>query len=303
MKKKMGRLTRYLLIINKLSGRQKYVGRDELLDHVRQEMDRRYDNYDYTLRTLQRDLAEILEMFEVHIKNRRGYGYYIAEEYDNPIYDYRQLLLNFDLLTSINDGSDISSYILAEHHRPRGSHLLPDLISAIKNSEEIEFDYTFVRHGDRVDHKTARPHFLKESLGLWYLLAKTADGQLKNFAIDRISNLSPTGNTFRRDNTIKPEELFRHSYGIWDDPEIAVEHVVLSYSRLDGSFIKAMPLHSSQKILVDTADEFRISVDIRITNDFVMALLARSASLTVISPAHLRSRIAGIYREALQRNS
>lgn len=145
-----------------------------------------------------------------------------------------------------------------------------------------------MRHGDRVERKSVRPYFLKESLGLWYLLGfeagERAEAKLKLFAVDRITNLETCDETFRRDTSIDSHKLFLHSYGIWDDERIPVEHVVLFYSPLDGKFLKTTPLHRSQQILADNDEEFRISLDIRITNDFVMALLARSTSLTVISP-------------------
>ena len=54
--------------------------------------------------------------------------------------------------------------------------------------------------------------------------------------------------------------------------------------------------------MTDNADEFRIKVHLRITNDFVMELLSRSRSLEVISPPHLRERVRKVYEEALKRN-
>ena len=80
------------------------------------------------------------------------------------------------------------------------------------------------------------------------------------------------------------------------------EEIELSYDALDGYFLKSVPLHHSQKILVDTPDKFRISLRLRITNDFVMALLSRSRSLTVIKPQSLRQRVREVYEEALRRN-
>ena len=117
-----------------------------------------------------------------------------------------------------------------------------------------------------------------------------------------MSNLNVDDKTFKRDDSINPDDLFKHSYGIWDDPSMPVEEIEISYSSLDGKFIKTTPLHSSQKILVDNDTEFRISLRLRITNDFVMALLARSASITVIKPLSLRARIREIYKEAIERN-
>ncbi|MCM1141970.1 MAG: transcriptional regulator [Muribaculum sp.] len=302
MNQNMGRLIRYILIINRLSGTKKFVPADELMDYLNLQMDIRGYDIGISVRTLQRDFKDIEEMFEVKIKNKRGYGYYIVETYDNPTCDYEQLLLNFDLLTSVSNDNEVSGYLLPEHHRPRGSENMPLLIDAIKNSQEVRFEYVLVRQDDKIISKQVKPHFLKESLGLWYLVALEEKNRLKCYGIDRIVNLTLTENIFKRDDTIDASGLFKDSYGIWDDPAIPVEDIELSYSPLDGKFLKAMPLHHSQEILVDNEQEFRIRVRLRVTNDFVIALLSRSNSLTVIKPVSLQERIVDVYKRALERN-
>jgi predicted DNA-binding transcriptional regulator YafY len=147
------------------------------------------------------------------------------------------------------------------------------------------------------------PHFLKESQQRWYLLA-IDEGKLKLFSVDRISNLSCLPeHSFERDKSIDVENLFKDSFGIWNQEDIPVEDIVLSYDALDGKFLKTVPLHHSQTILTDTENEFRIMVHLRITNDFVMELLSRSRSLTVIEPLSLRKRIHDVYANAIERNS
>lgn len=302
MNQNMGRLIRYILIINRLSGAKKFVPADELIDYLNLQMEIRGYEIGISVRTLQRDFNDIAEMFEVNIKNKRGYGYYIVDTLDNPTCDYGQLLLNFDLLTSVSKDSDVSGYLLPEHHRPRGSENIPLLINAIKNRLEVQFEYVLVRQDDKIISKRVKPYFLKESLGLWYLVAFDEKERLKCYGLDRIHNLMETSNTFRRDNSIDASTLFKDSYGIWDDPAIPVEEIELSYSPLDGKFLKAMPLHHSQEIISDNEEEFRIRVRLRITNDFVMALLSRSSSLTVIKPLSLRERVRDVYQRALERN-
>lgn len=302
MNQNMGRLIRYILIINRLSGAKKFVPADELIDYLNLQMEIRGYEIGISVRTLQRDFNDIAEMFEVNIKNKRGYGYYIVDTLDNPTCDYDQLLLNFDLLTSVSKDSDVSGYLLPEHHRPRGSENIPLLINAIKNRLEVQFEYVLVRQDDKIISKRVKPYFLKESLGLWYLVAFDEKERLKCYGLDRIHNLMKTSNTFRRDNSIDASTLFKDSYGIWDDPAIPVEEIELSYSPLDGKFLKAMPLHHSQEIISDNEEEFRIRVRLRITNDFVMALLSRSSSLTVIKPLSLRERVRDVYQRALERN-
>lgn len=303
MNKNMGRLIRYILIIQKLSGKRKYIPADELISYLNLQMELRGYEVGLSIRTLQRDIKDIAEMFDVEIKNYRGYGYYVDERSEETDIRYQELLMNFDLLTSMNQNSQSVGFILPEHHRPKGSDSIPILISAIKEQRFVEFEYILVRKGNKLISKSVKPHFLKESLGLWYLLALDEHDTLKAYGIDRMQNINVADKTFKRDETINPDELFKHSYGIWDDPSMPVEEIELSYSSLDGKFIKTTPLHSSQKIIIDNDNEFRISLWLRITNDFVMALLSRSASLTVIKPPSLRARIREIYKEAIERNN
>jgi len=302
MNQNMGRLIRYILIINKLSGAKKFATAEELIDYLNLQMEIRGYDIGISIRTLQRDFKDIAEMFEINIKNKRGYGYYIVDILDNPTCDYDKLLLNFDLLTSVSKDSDVAGYLLPEHHRPRGSENMPLLIDAIKNHLEVRFEYNLVRQDDKIISKQVKPYYLKESLGLWYLVALDEKSRLRCYGIDRIVNLTETDIQYKRDSSIDASTLFKDSYGIWDDPSIPVEEIELSYSPLDGKFLKAMPLHHSQEILIDNETVFRIRVRLRITNDFVMALLSRSNSLTVIKPQSLRQRIKDVYERAIERN-
>lgn len=302
MNQNMGRLIRYILIIHKLSGKKKFIPAEELISYLNLQMELRGYDVGLSVRTLQRDIAEIESMFEIEIRNHRGDGYFIAGRTNNADIRYEELLLNFDLLTSLNHSADVSGFILPEHHRPKGADNIGALIHAIKSSNVIKFDYKLIRKENRIITKTANPYFLKESLGLWYLVAVDDMENLRNYAIDRIFNLEILSSKFKRDESLDPYSLFQNSYGIWDDETIKIEEIELSYSPLDGYFLKTTPLHSSQEILVDNDEEFRIKLKIRITNDFVMALLSRSNSLTVIRPLSLRERINGIYQQAIIRN-
>lgn len=301
--KKVANLIRYLLIIYKLQGPHKYVPTHELIDFIDRELKTRGYDAGVTQRTLQRDINDIFELLNIEIANRNEKGYYIKDMYPSPYEQYEKLLLNFDLLNALNTDVDAPRYILAEHHRPLGSHQLPELTEAIRKQHPVSFQYTLVRHNDEVKQKKVLPYFLKESNQRWYLMAME-DNVLKSFGVDRISHLQVLQEeTFQRAPDIDAESLFKDCYGIWNQFDLPVEDIELSYDALDGKFLKSVPLHHSQEVLCDTAEEFRIRVRLRITNDFVMELLSRSRSLTVIRPAHLRERVRKVYEEALKRNS
>ena len=303
MGKKIEGLQRMLVIINKLKGLQRYVSREELERYVSLRMEER-EGTPVDLRTLQRDFNEIDSLFGIHIRfDKKRNGYYIDEEDEQKKEQYERLLLNFDLLNAIYSTSNLHTYVLAEHHRPMNCEYLPLLIKAIKFSHPVSFSYLYVREGGKMREKRVLPHYLKEDQQRWYLLAYD-NGILKTFSADCIKNPRILyEETFKRNMNINVEELFKDSYGIWNQADIPVEEIELSYDALDGNFLKSVPIHHSQEILTDNEAEFRIRIRLRITNDFVMALLSRSRSLTVIKPLHLRERVRKVYEEALKRNA
>lgn len=303
MGRKLEGLQRMLIIINRLKGLQRYVPREELENYITLRMEER-DGTPVDLRTLQRDFNEIESLFGIRICfDKKQNGYYINEEDDLKKEQYERLLLNFDILNALDSTSNLHTYILAEHHRPAGNGYLPLLIKAIKFSRPVTFNYVYARENGKIRTKKVLPHYLKEDQQRWYLLAYD-DNLLKTFSVSYIQDLHINyGETFKRNMEIDVNKLFKESYGIWNQPDIPVEEIELSYDALDGSFLKSVPLHHSQEVLADNEHEFRIKLRLRITNDFVMALLSRSRSLTVIRPEHLRERIQKIYEDALKRNS
>lgn len=309
MKSTLERLTRYGIIVESLrDGR--YMTPDELIDCVRSRCEWR--GYGFSadrsaaMKLLQRDFANIRTLMGVDIKCDRIKGYYINEFKDEnaeAAYRYEKLISDYDLLTAINPDSELSRYVFAERHRPAGSVNIYPILQAIKNRHSIEFDYTLVRYDGAVKHYRIDPHFLKEDQQRWYVIG-THEGRFKVFGIDRIENLViDDEDTFKRDESFDPRSAFDSCYGIWNDPSVPIEEIELSYDALDGSFLKRVPLHPSQTVLVDTPAEFRIRLNLRISNDFVMALLSRSRSLTVIKPQSLRDRIHDVCVGAAKRNA
>jgi len=131
--------------------------------------------------------------------SRKLSGYYIDERYGSAK-DYEALLLNFELLNTIDADSAIKKYVLAEHRR---AVILPDiaeLLDAIENQHPVEFDYTLVRHGDKVVRKCLQSYFLKESQQRWYLIGYDVNGKLKSFGLDRLSSLQ-----------VRSRERFEHN--------------------------------------------------------------------------------------------
>lgn len=300
-------IKRQLLIINKLERAVTPVSADDLMNFLANNkwgMGFSYpEERRSRIRLLQRDIKSIKTTFGTKIVRAGKSAYHIVEIPDDKrILTYKRLFADFDLLTALHPDTDINRHIIPEHSRNRGSEYLYDILRAIKERSVIEFDYVNYRNGGSERHHSLAPHFLKEDQGLWYVVGYE-DGKLLLFGLDRIKNLVLTDKEFEFDESLNIEENFRDSYGIWADPAMPTEDIELRYDALDGSFLKARPLHPSQKVIVDNSEEFRITLRLKITNDFVMALLSRARSLEVIRPLHLRERIRTTLASALTRNS
>jgi len=79
--------------------------------------------------------------------------------------------------------------------------------------------------------------------------------------------------------------------------------VILSYSAFQGKYIKSLPLHLTQEIVVDNHEELRVKLNMYVTHDFVMELLSVGAEVKVIAPISLAERMKEEYRKSLQHQS
>jgi predicted DNA-binding transcriptional regulator YafY len=73
----------------------------------------------------------------------------------------------------------------------------------------------------------------------------------------------------------------------------------LSFEPFQGQYIKSLPLHHTQQVLIDNEDELRISLKIFVTFDFVQELLSYGKTVEVIQPQSLIDEVKGIYKKAL----
>lgn len=249
-------------------------------------------------RTIKRDIKEIRD--ELHIPIRYiGHGYEIAEdEYENSIVS--NTVEAFEIFSSVNLQTGMPDFVLAENRKPTGNEHFHFLVKAILANSEISFIYRkyFPEEESQI---FVAPYALKESRNRWYLIGvKRGENELKAFGLDRISFPA------REDLKFKPkfsvEEVKAHfadSFAMFTDAE--VEKVILKFDKRDGNYIKSFPIHLSQTVTEDK-NSVTVTLQIRITLDFMMELMSRAWSLEVIEPLSLREKLAGIFKDAVGRN-
>ena len=172
MSKQKDGIRRLLLILNKVRHGGRFLPKDELLEFVNKQMETQYDAVPVSSRTLERDIADIYSLFGVEIRfDRARQGYYVSEDYME--YDERiaELMMNFDLLNAIGSDNNLSSFVLAEHHRPAYSEWMMPLVKAIRDFHPVTFSYVNYRKDCAEKPFSVLPHYLKESNQRWCLLA------------------------------------------------------------------------------------------------------------------------------------
>ena len=294
----LNQIKRLSAIVNKLSGISEYVSKEELLEAMSGDM---AENGSYTLRTLQRDIRTIEEVFGMEIENVKGEGYRIVGW--DPVYTdrFKELLSEFEILSTVGSDSGTRDYIISEQRKMTFSVDIQKVLRSIKQRRKVRFSYSLPRLGGKEVEYLAEPYFLKQSQNRWYLVAMV-EGILKCFELGRFVSFKVLDEEFSRDESVQAENLFRDCFGIWDDLKMPVEDIRLRFSPLDGRFIKTLPIHSSQKIVAETNEYVEVTLRLKITNDFVMALLSRSSSIEILAPQSLKDRMNAIWAAALERN-
>ncbi len=276
----------------------------QINDYLQRESE--IQGYDYTisLRTFQRDIQDINKQFKIEIANEKKgeKKYFIKSKPEIQEHSHR-LLESYQMINVIEASHTFDQHVFLETRKPNGLEHFHGLLHAIKNKKAVTFSH-YKFSDDILTQRSVHPLALKESQGRWYLIAaETESNKLKTFGLDRIMDLDITKIKFKENYHFNIKELFTHSFGIINLENEKPQKILMSYSYEEGQYIKNFPLHSSQKVTEENADEVIIEVNLCITYDFIMELLRHGDEVTVISPKSLIKQVKRIYSNALSKYS
>jgi predicted DNA-binding transcriptional regulator YafY len=289
-------ISRYNLIIRKL--RKSPATFKEISDFLAIESELQSYNFSVSKRTFQRDIYDILSIYNIEIRYDFSRKVYFIDFEQQPEINER-ILEAFDTFNALNISERLSTYIHFEKKHPLGTDNLYGLLHSIKNHLIISFTYHKYWE-DMITERTVEPYALKEFRNRWYILANDLkDHKVKTFALDRLTALSISTKKFNVPNEISVAEYFKHCYGIIRPDDVQPQEVILSFDPFQGRYIKSMPLHESQKIIKDNDEELLIQLKLFLTHDFLMELLSYGENVKVIRPEKLISDLKQSYQSAL----
>lgn len=301
---KRGYISRYLLILKKLKIKP-YSTYEELQAYIENQFDylQMQDdtlNIGFSKRTLQRDIKEIRNVFGIDIEYSKSQKGYFISQNENENMNFQRMMEAFDMFNSLNLAQDLTPFIHLEKRRPQGTDNLYGLLHAIKNRLKIKFTYQKFWE-EELSQRLVEPYALKEFKNRWYIMAKDSkDNNIKSFALDRLSNLEITNQTYQYPDNYSIEQSYRYCFGIISPNDEEPQDIILSFNPFQGKYIKTLPLHETQQVLVDNDEEMKIKLRLCLTHDLLMELLSFGDNMKVIEPKSLADQIKQAHEKAFR---
>jgi predicted DNA-binding transcriptional regulator YafY len=296
---KHGTIRRYTLIIEKI-GRNQHPSFDIIKNYLFEH------GFEVSARTIQRDIEQIRFEFGIEIKyNRTRNGYFIDTETSTNIDSFLrffEIVNTAELLTeSLKESKDTLNYISFESHGDlKGIENLKPLLFAIKNYRKVLFSHENFNTGKQRKY-SVKPYLLKEYQNRWYLVGIIGGTkEFRTFGIDRIFHLEVKENTFQPKPNINPIELFENTIGLtYSFNEL--EEVLLSFTPLQGKYVKTLPLHKSQEVIDDNENELLLKLMIIPNYEFKQKILMLGETVKVIKPKWLADDIKKSLQSTLKK--
>jgi len=288
-------IIRKMQIIRKL--RRKASTSQEILDYLKFEGELQGYNFDISQRTLHRDLDDIRAVYCIDIQFDFSQKLYYID-FDEHSEINERILEAFDIFNTMNLTDRLSEHVHFEKRKPQGTENFYGFLHAIKNHLQISFTYQSY-WDEEPAVRLVEPYALKEFRNRWYILAQdTKDGIIKSFGLDRLSAFEITNTGFKPID-FNVNKHYKDCFGIISPNAEKPTEIVLSFNFRQGKFIKSLPLHESQEILIDNENELRIKLTIFITHDFIMELLSQGPNMKVLQPQSLVDTLKTSLQETL----
>jgi hypothetical protein len=241
----------------------------------------------------------ILDMFGIVIDcDKKNYRYFISNQAvlsDDSI--ERWLFSTLTVHGVLADSAAVKERLVLEN-APVGEEFLDIVIRAIRTNRRLRIGYQkFQSEGYE---KVVCPYALKLFHQRWYLLALNDNEQMRIYALDRMTMLQLTDNTFEMPADFSPQAYFSEYFGVLTD-NTPLAHVVVRAHKWMPNYLRTLPLHHTQRELASTPDYADFSFDIRPTSDFLGELLRHSDGIEVLQPLELRERMRQMIAETLKR--
>ena len=184
---------------------------------------------------------------------------------------------------------------------PTGVENVQIILEAIDKKRGIECDY-YSFNKKSIKQQKLIPYFLRTWENRWYLVAEPDNhhhGQ-SVFALERMDNIRLTEEKMLPSKNITAEEYFKGCFGVNHSDDQKPERILIKVYSTQVEYIKALPLHESQKE-IEATDEWSI-FEYRLVPcyNFYQQLLWHREKLEVLEPQNVRDEIKNSIKKMLE---
>lgn len=301
---------RYVWLIEQLRHYQRLTY-EEINNHWRRSGLSYGDGDDLPLRTFHNHRKAIFDIFEIEIAcdKKGGYKYYIDNLEELESDNLRIWLIDsYTAMDQIQADKKLKGRIIFENV-PSGHKWLNVITDAMRSNQVLHIAYRGFGKPEARDFDI-EPYCLKVVKRRWYVLARNpyyselnrkknkekGGGRPENvymiYALDRILDCRTTNVTFHMEEDFNINEYFRGCCGIIHSDEEPIKVVIKAY-RGGPDYLRTLPLHESQRELVDIKDDEATYFELEVcpTYDLYQALLEQADQIEVVEPESVRRQM------------
>ncbi len=243
--------------------------------------------------TIQRDLRELRSQgFQIHsAKNRL----ILAEPLS--IEDYNKLLSIYLPLSYSAIGFPKNISLTTKKLKRNSLRIFVTLVEAIEKQQPIEISYYKV-YDDETVVRRVEPYQLLPTTKDWRLIGKS-EGIYKQFFVDNILQIRATVERFKRDQSFDSRSMFTEAWEMFRSQKSVV--VRLLFSRRVARVIRNRIWSETEKLALQKGGAVLLTLRVADLDEIVGWVMSWGASVSIISPKALASKVAriasGILRE------
>lgn len=243
-------------------------------------------------RTFLRYKEQILNMFgfEIVFNKAEGNTYSIIDEASDWEKQTRKWILNsLSVQNLLQESQGVKDRILLEDI-PSGAQYLIPILDAMKRCCTITIEYQ--KFGENTSSpRHLEPYSLKLDKQRWYLLArKLPDGEIRTYALDRITKLEMLDEQFVIDADFNAADCFKDVVGVFIEPELKAQKVKIRAKSNIANYLRTLPLHPSQDEIERTADYSVFSFTVKPDVEFESCLMRYGSNIEVLEPKDFRNK-------------
>ena len=294
----MSKLKKCLYLINLLE-RKGALTLKEINDYY--QYSSLYEGDEIQTRTFTRYKEYIAETFPCYIEYNPRTGKYELHRHralygeDDSLYDYLLSAYHIEGMTELAL-KHRDKIILSE--APTGVGNVQIILEAIDQGKGIECEYYSFNH-KTVKHQLLIPYFLRTWEQRWYLAAEPDNHHhgISIFALERMDNIRLTDQKMQPSNDVTADEYWEGSFGVNHSDNQVPERIVIKVYGSQVNYVRALPIHKSQKELESNEDYTLFEYHIVPCYNLYQQLLWHREKLEVVEPIQMREEMAKIVRD------